>query len=85
MGSWSTTARATCARASAPAQLFERCVLRHSDAVIAICPHLKEIALAAGARGRVDVVDNLPLGPDSCETDPADAARLRAELGPEGR
>ncbi|HQM51873.1 MAG: glycosyltransferase family 4 protein [Chlamydiae bacterium] len=70
-----------CARA---ARLFERCVLRHSDAVIAICPHLKEIALAAGARGRVDVVDNLPLGPDSCETDPADAARLRAELGPEG-
>lgn len=65
------------------ARLFERCVLRHSDAVIAICPHLKEIALASGARGRVDVIDNLPLVPESAGADAADAARLRAEFGAE--
>jgi len=59
----------------------ERFILEHSDAVIAICPHLKDIALAEGARGRVEVIENLPLVSPSFQNDPGGARKLRDSLG----
>ena len=42
----------------------ERYILQRSDGIIAICPHLKEIALKAVARAKVTVIENLAQMPD---------------------
>jgi glycosyltransferase involved in cell wall biosynthesis len=63
------------------ARMVERFILAHSDAVIAICPHLKDIALAEGARGRVDVIENPPLISSPPGDAPGLARRLRDSLG----
>lgn len=67
------------------ARCLERFILARSDAVIAICPHLKEIADASGARGRVDVVENPPLLAPSHPADPARVRDLKSSLGIDGR
>ncbi len=42
----------------------ERYILNRSQAVIAICPHLKDIALKTVATAPVTVIENLAQGPD---------------------
>ncbi len=61
-------------------RLAERFILRHSAAVIAICPHLKDLALEAVTRANVHVIENLAQqsGPDPT---PADIAAVRREFG----
>jgi glycosyltransferase involved in cell wall biosynthesis len=61
------------------ARAFERWVLRHSDAVIAICPHLVDQARAAEPRARVLLIENQPVGGDRAAP-AADVAALRARL-----
>jgi glycosyltransferase involved in cell wall biosynthesis len=63
------------------ANSIEGFILRNADAVIAICPHLKTIALEAGARGRVDVIENVALIPPQGEVTEEAVARLKKEYG----
>lgn len=62
------------------ARTFERWVMRHSDAVIAICPHLVDQARAADPRARVLLIENQPVAADRTAGE-AEVAGLRARLG----
>ena len=59
---------------------FERWVMRHSDAVIAICPHLVDQAKAADPRARVLLIENQPVAGEQMASE-ADVAALRTQLG----
>lgn len=59
---------------------FERWVMRHSDAVIAICPHLVEQAKAADPQARVLLIENQPVAGEQLAGE-AEVAALRAHLG----
>lgn len=69
---------------AAPVMAFmrwaERFILKRSAAVIAICPHLKEIALESVPGANVQVIENLAQqsGPDPA---PADIEAVRSEFG----
>jgi len=65
----------------AGSRCVERFILGHSDAVIAICPQLKDIAVESGARGKIEVIENPPLVGPSNEVDPAGIQALKDELG----
>ena len=62
------------------ARFVESFILKNSDAVIAICPHLKTIALEEGASGRVDVIENVALIQPLGEANEKDVERLKDEL-----
>jgi len=62
------------------ARAFERWVLRQSDAVIAICPHLVEQARAADPRARVLLIENQPVAGEQ-PADAAEVAQVRSRLG----
>ena len=65
------------------ARAFERWVMRHSDAVIAICPHLVDQAKAADPRARVLLIENQPVAGEQA-AGAAEVAALRARLGVTG-
>jgi glycosyltransferase involved in cell wall biosynthesis len=65
------------------ARAFERWVLRHSDAVIAICPHLVDQVRAVDPRARVLLIENQPVGGEVAAPAAAVAA-LRERLGVTG-
>jgi glycosyltransferase involved in cell wall biosynthesis len=58
----------------------ERFILRRSQAVIAICPHLKDIALEAVSTARVEVIENLSQMPTE-EPDQAEIRQFRVAHG----
>ncbi len=62
------------------ARAFERWVMRHSDAVIAICPHLVDQARAADPKARVLLIENQPVAGEQTAGE-AEVAALRARLG----
>jgi glycosyltransferase involved in cell wall biosynthesis len=62
------------------ARAFERWVMRHSDAVIAICPHLVDQAQAADPRARVLLIENQPVAGETAAGEP-EVAALRERLG----
>lgn len=63
------------------AEIVERFILKNSDAVIAICPHLREIAVNSGAGCRVDVIENVALIPARSTPELERVNRLKQELG----
>jgi glycosyltransferase involved in cell wall biosynthesis len=62
---------------------FERWVVRQSDAVIAICPHLVDQARAAHPGAKVHLIENQPVAGDRV-AGPEETAELRARLGVPG-
>ena len=62
------------------ARAIEGFILKNSDAIIAICPHLKTIAVETGAVGRIDVIENVALIPTQAEVDEDTVLRIRREL-----
>lgn len=71
--------------AAAAARLVEAFVLRNSTAVIAICPHLKTVAEANGARGTVATIENPPVMAADAALAPGEAEEVRRALGAGGR
>lgn len=65
------------------ARAFERWVMRHSDAVIAICPHLVDQAQGADPRARVLLIENQPVAGERTAGE-AEVTALRARLGVRG-
>jgi glycosyltransferase involved in cell wall biosynthesis len=59
----------------------ERVTVRHSDAIVVICPHLKTVVSGIDSGKACFVIENSPLAESGEEVSPADAARVRNELG----
>jgi glycosyltransferase involved in cell wall biosynthesis len=65
------------------ARSFERWIVRRSDAVIAICPHLVQTAQAIDPAKKVLLIENQPVSGDRTAT-AGEVAALRAKLGVTG-
>lgn len=63
------------------ARTAEKFILDNSNAVIAICPHLRMIALEQGARGLVEVIENVALVPPQSDVGEKEISALKEELG----
>jgi glycosyltransferase involved in cell wall biosynthesis len=48
------------------AQYFENLIIRHSDAVIVICPHLEQTVHSVDGKKYVQLIENIPLIDSNC-------------------
>jgi glycosyltransferase involved in cell wall biosynthesis len=62
----------------------ERVTVRGSDAVIVVCPYLKEVVARIDRRKPCFLIENSPLAESGEEVSGEDAARARRDLGLEG-